>query len=82
MAKQVVLSPTALANYESILQYLIGEWGVSVANDFIERFIKVRIVLSENTEIFSLKTEVSVYKNVYLRNTTSYFLERQTTLSK
>jgi len=36
MAKQIILTPTALANYDKILEYLIENWGVTVTNDFID----------------------------------------------
>ena len=38
MVKAIVLTRTAIINYAAILEYLVENWNVSVANDFIERF--------------------------------------------
>jgi plasmid stabilization system protein ParE len=53
MIKPIVLTQTALNNYNAIVKYLIEEWDVSVANDFIERFVEVRNMLATNAEIFA-----------------------------
>jgi len=57
MAKQIILTPTALANYDKILEYLIENWGVTVTNDFIDRFIEVRNALSKNAEIYPFENK-------------------------
>ena len=52
MAKEVILTPIALIDFENAVDYLTNEWGISVANDFIERFEKVTGLLSENAGIY------------------------------
>ena len=58
MIKPIVLTQTALNNYNAIVKYLIEEWDVSVANDFIKRFVEVRNMLVTNTEIFAYENKV------------------------
>ena len=52
MAKEVILTPLAIANYEQIVDYLISDWSAAVANNFIDRFESVCKLLSEDPEIF------------------------------
>jgi plasmid stabilization system protein ParE len=52
MAKEVILTPLAIVNYENIIAYLISDWGPVVTNNFIERFERVCTFLSENPEIY------------------------------
>jgi len=52
MAKEVVISELAEMNYESILTYLYSDWGINVANNFVERFEEVCGHLEKNTSIY------------------------------
>jgi plasmid stabilization system protein ParE len=57
MAKQVVLTPIALANYDKVIEYLIGNWNITVVNDFVDRFIEARNILSKNAEIYPFENK-------------------------
>jgi plasmid stabilization system protein ParE len=47
MAKEVILTPLAVINYEVIVAYLVTNWGLTAANNFIERFEKICVFLAE-----------------------------------
>jgi len=52
MAKEVILTPIALSDFDSVVEYLTYKWGLNVTNDFIERFDKVSLILSEDPSRF------------------------------
>lgn len=60
MAKEVVLTKLASIDYENIVDYLISDWGVEIANDFIDRLNRVRFLLSERPELYAFEDESSV----------------------
>ena len=51
MAKEVILTPLAIINYEDIVDYLMLNWGTTVTNNFIARFENLCVLLSENPAI-------------------------------
>lgn len=74
MIKKVVLTPTALSNYEDILEYLIENWGVTVVNDFIARLVEVRVSLSKNTEIYPFENKSKrIQRCVVTKHNVLYF---------
>jgi plasmid stabilization system protein ParE len=76
MVKEVILTPLAVENYERILEYLISEWGIPTANNFIERFDQVRIILAKNTEIFPFENRVKqIQKCILTKHNILYFKE-------
>jgi len=52
MAKEVILTPLALKDFENVVDYLSANWGYEVVSNFIERFDKVIILLAENTSLY------------------------------
>ena len=79
MIKPIVLTQTALNNYNAIVKYLIEEWDVSVANDFIERFVEVRNMLATNAEIFAYENKVKqIQKCVLTKHNIIYFKATKT----
>lgn len=78
MAKQVVLVPTALSNYDNILEYLIENWGIVVVNDFIDRFIEVSKILSINPAIYPFANRKKRIQRCVLTSTILYFFENWT----
>ena len=52
MAKEVILTPLAIINYEDIVDYLMLNWGTTVTSNFIARFENLCELLSENPAIF------------------------------
>ena len=57
MIKEVVLTQTALDNYDKILEYLIENWDIAVVNDFIDRFTEACNILSRNAEIYPYENQ-------------------------
>lgn len=79
MIKPIVLTQTALNNYNAIVKYLIEEWDVSVANDFIERFVEVRNMLATNAEIFAYENKAKqIQKCVLTKHNIIYFKATKT----
>jgi len=79
MIKPIVLTQTALNNYNAIVKYLIEEWDVSVANDFIERFVEVRNMLAINAEIFAYENKAKqIQKCVLTKHNIIYFKATKT----
>jgi len=38
MAKEVILTPVAVKDFQNIIDYLNYKWGIAVVNNFIDRF--------------------------------------------
>ena len=76
MAKEVILTPLAIANYEQIVDYLISDWSTAVADNFIDRFESVCMLLSDNPEIFPfISKDKRVQKCVLTKHNVIYFKE-------
>lgn len=76
MAKEVVLTHLAINDYETVINYLITEWGINVANSFIDRFDKVIILLSKNTSIYPfVDASKQMQKCVLTKHNVLYFIE-------
>ena len=76
MAKEVVLTHLAIVDYEIVTDYLITKWGINVANNFIERFDQVLILLSKNTSIYPFVDTVKrTQKCVLTKHNVLYFIE-------
>jgi plasmid stabilization system protein ParE len=52
MAKEVILTPIATSDFNNVLEYLTFNWGMSVTDNFVARFNKVTLLLSENAGIY------------------------------
>jgi len=76
MAKQVILTPLAISNYDAIIEYLLSEWDVRVANNFIERFDDVAKLLSENPQVFPFENRrKKIQKCLLTKHNMIYFRE-------
>jgi plasmid stabilization system protein ParE len=76
MAKEVILTPIALDDFQNVVAYLISEWGISVANNFIERFEQITFLLSENAGMFPFFDESrQMQKCVLTKHNIIYFKE-------
>ncbi|HEY5327645.1 MAG TPA: type II toxin-antitoxin system RelE/ParE family toxin [Mucilaginibacter sp.] len=74
MAKEVVLSPLAIINYENIINYLTVKWGTTVANNFVERFQIVIELLSDDSNIYSfIDKNKKIQKCVVTKHNVLYF---------
>jgi plasmid stabilization system protein ParE len=75
MAKEVVLMPLALANYDIILDYLLSEWTEKIANDFVKRFNQVCNILLESPDIYPYTDKVkNVQRCVLTKHNVIYFV--------
>jgi plasmid stabilization system protein ParE len=54
MAKPVVLTAIAEIDLEQITTYLFDHWGVSVSNNFLDRFEEICSLISSSPAIFPL----------------------------
>ena len=71
-----MLTPRAIHNYEQIVSYLVRNWGITAANNFIDRFREVIEILSENSEIFPFEDNVKrVQKCILTKHNILYFKE-------
>ena len=78
MAKEVVISELAEMNYESILTYLYSDWGINVANNFVERFEEVCGHLEKNTSIYPFANKVKqIQKCVLTEQNALFFRESE-----
>jgi plasmid stabilization system protein ParE len=76
MAREVILTPTAERDLFNIVGYLTSEWGLTVANNFIDRFEQVLVLLAESPGIFQFVDRVKkVQKCVITKHNTLYFKE-------
>jgi plasmid stabilization system protein ParE len=81
MAKQVILTPVALANYQQIIEYLTDNWGVNVAKNLMERFEKVAGRLSKTPHIYPLVNENNNIRSCVLtKHNIIYFKEYETAI--
>jgi len=52
MGKEVILTPIAVNDFENVVDYLTYKWGIQAANNFVDRFERVYLLLSENASMF------------------------------
>lgn len=57
MAKEVILTPIAVNDFDNVVDYLTNKWGLPITNNFIERFEKIIALLSENPGMFQFFDE-------------------------
>ena len=79
MAKEVVLSELASEDYEQIVDYLVSDWSIEIAIDFIDRLNKVRVILAERPELYPFENKIkSVRRCVVTKHNVLYFKETET----
>jgi len=78
MAKEVILTPIAVKDFQNIIDYLNYKWGTSVINNFVDRFEKVLALLSEEASIFPFVDTVNqIQKCVLTKHNTLFFKETE-----
>jgi len=76
MANEVILTPTADRNFSNIVGYLTKNWGIKVANNFIDRFEHVVFLLAEDPRMFQLLDKTKkVQKCIVTKHNVLYFKE-------
>ncbi|MCQ6960147.1 type II toxin-antitoxin system RelE/ParE family toxin [Mucilaginibacter aquariorum] len=76
MAKEVILTPLAKSNIDSIVNYLINNWSAKVAKHFLFRLEKVFVLLSEAPEIYTIVNKnKGIRRSIVTKHNTLYFIE-------
>jgi plasmid stabilization system protein ParE len=52
MAKEIILTPIAEEDFNNVIEYLTYKWGITVTNDFIDRFAEATSLISGNPGLF------------------------------
>ncbi|MFI5138906.1 MAG: type II toxin-antitoxin system RelE/ParE family toxin [Sphingobacteriales bacterium] len=81
MAKEIILTPTATRNFLTIIDYLSANWGITVTNNFIDRFEQVLVLLAENPGMFQFLDQTRrVQKCIMTKHNILYFKETAKTI--
>jgi len=76
MAKEVILTPVAIKNYDNIVTYLTRKWGTATANNFIDRFDQVQRAISRNPGIYPFEDRIKqIQKCMLTKHNVIYFKE-------
>ena len=78
MAKEVILTPIALQDFQNIVDYLNYKWDISTVNNFIDRFEKVIVLLSTNATPFPfVDHDKEIQKCLLTKHNTLFFIETE-----
>jgi plasmid stabilization system protein ParE len=78
MAKEVVLTPIALKDFQNIIDYLNYKWDTSTVNNFIDRFDKILDLLSKDAAIFPFVDRRKQIQKCFLtKHNTLFFIEAE-----
>jgi plasmid stabilization system protein ParE len=81
MAKEVILTPIAESDYDHVIDYLTFYWGITVVNNFVNRFEKVLLVLSEDAGRFPFVDKAkNMQKCMLTKHNILYFIETDQTV--
>lgn len=76
MAKKVILTPIAVDDFDNVIDYLTHKWGLTVTNNFIERFEKIVMLLCESPEMFPFFDKSKhLQKCIVTKHNILYFME-------
>jgi len=78
MAKEVILTPIALEDFENVVNYLNNEWGVTVANNFVDRFVKVTTLIAKTPGLFLFVDKTKrIQRCIVTKHNILYFKESE-----
>lgn len=78
MAREVVLSPIAVKDFQNIIDYLNPKRDISTVNNFIDRFEKTVVLLSKDAAIFPfVARRKQIQKCVLTKHNTLFFIETE-----
>jgi plasmid stabilization system protein ParE len=81
MAKEVILTPIAVNDFENVVDYLTHKWGIPTANNFVDRFEKVSLLLSKDASIFPfVNMAKQIQKCILTKHNVLYFKETAETV--
>lgn len=76
MAKQIILTPLAIKNYNQIIEYLLEHWGVGVTENFIKRVEEVEQLLSKQAQVYPfIHPSKKIQRCILTKHNTIYFRE-------
>lgn len=76
MLKEVVWSPSAESDFESILDYLVLNWNNKIVNRFINKVDDTIDLILEDPKIFPLiNIDLQIRKSVISKHNTIYYRE-------
>ena len=79
MAKEVILTPLAKANIHQIVDYLISDWTISIAEHFVFRLEKIFALISETPQIYPVVNKAKgIQRALVTRHNILYFIETAT----
>ena len=74
MGKEVILTPIAVSDFENVVDYLTYKWGIQVTNNFVDRFEKVILLLSEDATMFPfVNVTKQIQKCILTKHNVLYF---------
>src|SRR5437868_2947751 len=78
MAKEIILTPIALEDFDNVVDYLTYKWGITVANDFVDRFVKVANLIAKNPRLFPfVEKNKRMQRCVVTKHNIIYFTETE-----
>lgn len=78
MAKQIIWSPLAEKDFDSILEYLEKNWGEKVIESFIDLTEKLIFQISLNPKLFpTIHKKEKIRKCVITKHNTMYYREQK-----
>jgi plasmid stabilization system protein ParE len=78
MAKEIILTPRAFANYQKIVGYLMYHWGTKVTNNFIDRLIESMRLVAQDRGRFPFENRIKqIQRCVVTKHNVLYFKENQ-----
>jgi plasmid stabilization system protein ParE len=78
MAKEVILTPIALEDFDNVVNYLTNEWGISVSNKFVDRFVEVTGLIGRNPGLFPfVELHKRMQRCVVTKHNVIYFTETE-----
>ena len=74
MGKEVILTPIAVNDFENVVAYLTYKWWIQATNNFIDRFEKVCVLLSEDASMFPfVNLNKQIQKCILTKHNALYF---------
>jgi len=78
MAKEVILTPLALRDFEKVIEYLMENWGMDVVDNFVERFEKVTELLSTDADLYQFyNLKRNLQKCVLTKHNLLFFTQKE-----
>ncbi|OGF17779.1 MAG: hypothetical protein A2509_07020 [Candidatus Edwardsbacteria bacterium RIFOXYD12_FULL_50_11] len=77
---RIVWSEPAAKDYRFVIEYILAEWGESVASEFINKVDKVIEIIIANPKVFPKSDFKNVRKVVILPQLSLFYIEEKSTV--